>query len=167
MEKKKQQQVTRIPSVMSIIYPKSGFWFEQQNQKWPQPQQRKKQHSVETKKTASKTETILKRKPSTNQICKLNRFFHRNPAELFNFHGHAPPLMFRRRKMNEKLELEGFFSTMIPRSVWFWRGFGVCCFGWGGLWSQFLGWGFWELIEGWRERVGGIKDLWAGGKSGI
>ncbi|KAI3456043.1 hypothetical protein Pfo_012706, partial [Paulownia fortunei] len=118
------------------------------NQKW-HPQQRKKKQSVETKTMASKTETILKRKPSTNQMCKLNRFFHRNPAELFNFHRHAPlplPFMFSLLKKNEKLELEleleGFFSMIHFFSIVCVNSYGilcVCVYGgvWGWLYKEF------------------------------
>lgn len=82
-------------------------------------------------------------------MCKLNRFFHRKPAELFNFHRHAPtplPFLFSLLKNNDKLEieLEGFFSIV--------RDFSIC----EGGGSKELGCEFCEdckeLIVGWREK---------------
>lgn len=99
--------------VRALIFNLIASEKKQKNQKW-HPQQRKNTQSAETKNTASKAETILKRTSSINQRCKLNLFFH---TELFNFHRHAPRLplpvafLFSLLKKNEKVdvEVEGFF----------------------------------------------------------
>ncbi|KZV58260.1 translation initiation factor IF-2 [Dorcoceras hygrometricum] len=92
------------------------YKYPQNGHKW-QPQQRKKNRAVETRVTASRKETILKTKVSTNQWCRLDLLiFHRSPVELFGFHRQAAAL-FLFSFLKKKRKLEGFFIDRMKYST--------------------------------------------------